>query len=83
MHKNFIIIFCFALIQLSIYGKEHVAIEKIINFINLTEGIYYHNKILEEVNYNNQEFIANIGLIIGAEAILVIDSVLSKEIAEK
>ena len=45
-----------------------VAIEKT-NFINLPEGVYYHNGILEEANYNNEGFIANVGLIIGEESI--------------
>ena len=70
------------MIQLSIYGKEYVAIEKI-NFINLAEGVYYHNGILEEANYKNEGFIANIGLIIGEESLLVIDSGPSKKIARK
>ena len=83
MYKNFIIIFCFALIQLSIYGKDYVTIEKKINFINLAEGVYYHNGILEEANYKNQGFISNIGLIIGDESVLVIDSGPSKKIARR
>ena len=53
MNKNFIIIFCFALIQLSIYGKGTITIENKINFINLAEGVYYNNGILEEANYRN------------------------------
>ena len=83
MNKNFIIIFCFALIQLFIYGKGAITIENKINFINLAEGVYYHNGILEEANYKNQGFIAKCGLIIGDESILVIDSGPSKEIARK
>ena len=68
------------MIQLFIYGKEYVAIEKKINFINLAEGVYYHNGILEEANYNNEGFIANVGLIIGEESLLVIDSGPSKKL---
>ena len=78
MYKNIILILCFALIQLSIYGKDYTTIEKKINFINLAEGVYYHNGLLEEANYKNQGFISNIGLIIGDESVLVIDSGPSK-----
>ena len=67
------------MIQLSIYGKEYVAIEKT-NFINLAEGVYYHNGILEEANNNNEGFIANVGLIIGRRVSIVIDSGPSKKL---
>ena len=79
MHKNFIIIFfC---VDSTFYLWERVCCNrKKTNFINLTEGVYYHNGILEEANYNNEGFIANVGLIIGEESLLVIDSGPSKKL---
>ena len=49
MSKNFIVIFCFALIPFSIYGKDCIIQEIKLTFLNLAEGIYYHNVILKRL----------------------------------
>jgi len=48
-----------------------------------SDGIYYHKGILSEANKRNQGLIANLGIIIGDESILVVDAGPSKSLANK
>ena len=75
----------FFLIFLTIFllNKVTLAKELIFKLDKVAEGIYYHRSILDEPNIRNQGLIANLGLIVGDENILVVDAGPSKILARK
>lgn len=82
MKKDFLNIF---LIFSIIYFFKIIVVAEDISFKlkSPIDGIYYHKGILSEPNERNQGLIANLGIIIGEESILVVDAGPSKSLANK
>ena len=79
---SFYIIYFIFIIIFS-YNKTTNSEEINFNLENLADGVFIHNAILDEPNKKNQGLIANLGVIIGKESILIIDTGSSKKLAEK
>ena len=79
---SFYIIYFIFIIFFS-YNKTTNSEEITFNLKKIADGVFFHNAILDEPNKKNQGLIANLGVIIGRESILVIDAGSSKKLAEK
>ncbi len=79
---SFYIIYLIFIIFFS-YNKTTNSEEINFNLKKLADGVFFHNAILDEPNKKNQGLIANLGVIIGRDSILVIDAGSSKKLAEK
>ena len=74
---SFYIIYLIFIIFFS-YNKTTNSEEINFNLKKLADGVFFHNAILDEPNKKNQGLIANLGVIIGRDSILVIDAGSSK-----
>ena len=75
--------FFFIFLTIFLFNKVPLAKELIFKLDKVAAGIYYHKGILDEPNIRNQGLIANLGLIVGDEHILVVDAGPSKILAKK
>ena len=75
--------FLYPLILLFIFIRPGHSSENIIKLIQIKEGVWFYNPTNEQPNKKNQGLIANLGVIIGKDKILVVDSGSSRENAKK